>query len=58
MPLFLRGRGGQTLAALGQTEAAIADLTLYLQHADGPVAGARVAAQLAALREAGPPRWH
>lgn len=54
----LRRDRGQTLAALGQTEAAIADLTLYLQHADGPVDGARVAAQLAALREAGPPRWH
>lgn len=54
----LRRDRGRTLAALGQTEAAIADLTLYLQHADGPVDGARVAAQLAALREAGPPRWH
>lgn len=54
----LRRDRGQTLAALGQTEAAIADLTLYLQHADRPADGPRVAAQLAMLREAGPPRWH
>jgi regulator of sirC expression with transglutaminase-like and TPR domain len=54
----LRRDRGQTLAALGQTDAAIADLALYLQHAGGPADGLRVAAQLAALREAGPPRWH
>lgn len=54
----LRRDRGQTLATLGQSEAAIADLALYLQHADQATDRARVAAQLVALRDAGPPRWH
>jgi regulator of sirC expression with transglutaminase-like and TPR domain len=49
---------GLTLAKLGQTEAAIADLALYLSHARSLDDRARVSAQLEALREAGPPRWH
>ena len=49
---------GLTLAKLGQTEAAIEDLALYLRHTLGGEDRARVSAQLEALREAGPPRWH
>lgn len=49
---------GETLAQIGQVEAAIADLNEYLRRV--PLAGdrGRITAQLAALREAGPPRWH
>ena len=54
----LRRERGQTLAALGQTALAIEDLALYLQHAGATPDRARVSAQLAALRDAGPPRWH
>lgn len=49
---------GLTLARLGQTEAAIEDLALYLRHARSVEDRAKVSAQLEALREAGPPRWH
>jgi regulator of sirC expression with transglutaminase-like and TPR domain len=54
----LRRERGQALAALGQTALAIEDLALYLQHAGAAPDRARVSAQLAALRDAGPPRWH
>jgi regulator of sirC expression with transglutaminase-like and TPR domain len=49
---------GETLAALGQTTQAIADLEDYLRHAGRAVDRSRVAAQVEALRDAGPPRWH
>ncbi|MEY8879067.1 MAG: SirB1 family protein [Leptothrix sp. (in: b-proteobacteria)] len=49
---------GQTLARLGQTELAIEDLAAYLRHDPVGEDRARVRAQLEALREAGPPRWH
>lgn len=49
---------GETLAQLGQTEAAIDDLAEYLRRAHGAGDRGRVAARLEALRDAGPPRWH
>jgi len=49
---------GETLAQLGQTEAAIDDLAEYLRRAHGASDRGRVAARLEALRDAGPPRWH
>ena len=49
---------GETLAQLGQTDAAIDDLAEYLRHAHDASDRGRVAAQLEALRDAGPPRWH
>lgn len=54
-----RRERGRTLASLGQTGPAIEDLQAYLDHAGhGAVDRRRVGAQLSALREAGPPRWH
>ncbi len=49
---------GETLAQLGQTEAAIDDLAEYLRRAHGAGDRGRVATRLEALRDAGPPRWH
>lgn len=49
---------GLTLARLGQTEAAIEDLALYLRHSRASTDRVQVQARLDALREAGPPRWH
>jgi regulator of sirC expression with transglutaminase-like and TPR domain len=49
---------GLTLARLGQTEAAIEDLALYLHHSRATTDRLRIKAQLDALRESGPPRWH
>ncbi|MDQ5897762.1 MAG: hypothetical protein QG612_1848 [Pseudomonadota bacterium] len=53
-----RRERGQTLAQLGLTEEAIEDLQCYLDHAGRSSDRRRISAQLAALREAGPPRWH
>lgn len=49
---------GLTYAQLGQTDAAIDDLTGYLRHARNAADRALIAARLQALRESGPPRWH
>lgn len=54
----LRRDRGRTLADLGQTAPAIDDLALYVQHASAAPDRLRIMAQLAALRDAGPPRWH
>ncbi|MDP4300967.1 SirB1 family protein [Leptothrix discophora] len=53
-----RRERGQTLARLGQNAAAIEDLACYLRHQRGGRDRAHVQAQLEALRESGPPRWH
>ena len=54
-----RRERGLTLAQLGLTTEAIEDLQCYLDHAGRSAADRRrIGAQLAALREAGPPRWH
>lgn len=53
-----RRERGQTLARLGQNAAAIEDLSCYLRHQRGGRDRALVQAQLEALRESGPPRWH
>lgn len=54
----IRRDRGLTLARLGQTEAAIEDLALYLHHSRATADRPRIKAQLDALRESGPPRWH
>lgn len=54
-----RRERGLTLAQLGLTTEAIEDLQCYLDHAGrGAADRRRIGGQLAALREAGPPRWH
>lgn len=49
---------GETLAQLGQTEAAMADLREYLRRMPQASDRGRITARLEALRDAGPPRWH
>jgi len=49
---------GDTLARLGQTDAAIEDLCAYLRHEPHARDRRQVTARIDALREAGPPRWH
>lgn len=49
---------GETLAQLGQTDAAIEDLSTYLRHAPSARDRRQVSERLEALRDAGPPRWH
>lgn len=49
---------GETLAQLGQTDAAIDDFSAYLRHAPSARDRRQVAERLEALRDAGPPRWH
>ncbi|MFM2052558.1 MAG: hypothetical protein RL456_595 [Pseudomonadota bacterium] len=49
---------GLTLADMGRTEQALADLEAYVRQVPAAPDRGRMLAQIAALREAGPPRWH